>query len=76
MTAAPTGSLVLRWLSFRRCPAYQRGTCRRPYEGGELCQTFVCPQCGRRVPWCFGGTDDERCDACWCASANATKGQP
>ncbi len=55
----------LRWLSFRRCPAFQRGTCRRPYEGGELCQTFVCSQCGYRVPWCFGGTEDERCDACW-----------
>jgi hypothetical protein len=25
---------------------------------------FICEQCSRVVPWCFGGDDDELCDDC------------
>lgn len=39
----------------------------------ERCETYVCPWCGRRVPWENGAGDDmpEACDQCW-AIAHAT----
>lgn len=31
------------------------------------CETYVCPWCGRRVPWTDGAADGmpEACDGCW-----------
>jgi len=57
----------------RICPAYADGVCRRDYaeEGAGYCRTFECSQCGQLVPWCFGGSEDERCDACYAFSCSA-----
>jgi hypothetical protein len=48
------------------CPAYQDGVCHREHaaDGDAHCPLFKCEHCRRRVPWCFGGSDDERCNDC------------
>lgn len=30
--------------------------------GGE----FLCARCFKPVGWCFGGSDDDLCNSCWC----------
>lgn len=48
------------------CPINAEGECDRYLaEPHETCRAFVCSACGHRRPWCFGGGDDDRCDACW-----------
>lgn len=36
-----------------------------PCIGG--CGVYICPQCERAVPWCFGADDEAPaiCDECW-----------
>ncbi len=29
------------------------------------CGTYVCPDCDRAVPWCYGASNSPECDDCW-----------
>jgi hypothetical protein len=37
--------------------------CTYKRKGGR-CRTFRCSRCKRYVPWCQGGSEDNRCDPC------------
>lgn len=55
-------------------PCIALNACHVPAEDGrpihvEDCNgncggTYVCPDCGRTVGWCFGGAPDPRCNDC------------
>ncbi len=38
-----------------------------------VCFRYKCKACSRKLPWCFGGADDERCDDCVVAESQAPK---
>ena len=53
----------------RICPAYADGECRKEHhQVAGKCVTFRCSECKRIVPWCYGGSEDNRCNACWALS--------
>jgi hypothetical protein len=39
----------------------------RPHQRSCTCDcgVFICPKCGRAMPWCWGAADGPECDECW-----------
>ena len=37
----------------------------RCQQGWDGCGTFVCPDCHRTMPACWGGSISPECDDCW-----------
>lgn len=51
----------------KRC-GHRCGMCRAK-DGAE--KVFRCSDCKQWTPWSEGGTDDERCAACWASAKKA-----
>lgn len=57
-----------------QCPAHRDGRCRQPYVTSDVaardlahvvgCDVFVCPECGRWMPWCCGVGGSDMCGDC------------